>query len=152
MSSDPHASRILPSSANLEQQKKQARELLRAALSHDSAALHRISEHHPRLRGRKPQDLADVPLALHDAQLVLAREYGFPSWAALKHEIEGRRARRQTWIFVADLKYYDDRVAGLVSAHAAGVPAALAQIREWHPAFAVATDVEIRDSPFDTEA
>jgi ankyrin repeat protein len=152
MSSDPHAPRSLPSNANLEQQKKQARELLRAALSHEPAALQRITEHHPRLRGRKPQDLADVPLALHDAQLVLARVYGFQSWAALKHEIEGRRVQRQTRVFVTDLAYYDDRVAGLVSAHMAGVPAALAQIREWHPAFAEASDDEIRESPFDAEA
>jgi hypothetical protein len=66
MSSDPHASRVLPFNANLEQQKKQARELLRAALSHEPAALQRFSEHHPRLRGRTPQELAGVPFALHE--------------------------------------------------------------------------------------
>ena len=35
------------------------------------------------------------PLALADAQLVLAREYGFESWAALKHHVEvGSRIAR----------------------------------------------------------
>src|SRR5438876_8584478 len=150
MSSDPQASRSLPPNANLEQQKKQARELLRAALAHDREALRRVGDHHPRLRGRPLQELTQVPLALQDAQLVLAREYGFSSWAGLKHEIESRRARRRTRVFVTELAYYDDRVAGLVSAHAAGVPHALAQIREWHPAFAEASDTEIHQAPFDT--
>ena len=69
MSSDPQTSRSLPPNANLEQQKKQARELLRAALAHDREALRRVGDHHPRLRGRPLQELTGVPLALHDAQL-----------------------------------------------------------------------------------
>jgi hypothetical protein len=88
----------------------------------------------------------------HDVQLVVAREYGFPSWALLKRAIAGRRVQRQTRVFVTDLTYYDDRVSGLVSAHDAGVAHALAQIREWHPAFVEASDAEIRQAPFDTDA
>ncbi len=152
MSPDPHTSRSLPDLANLEQQKKQARELLRAANALDPAALQRIRGHHPRLAGRPDQGSAAASLALHDAQLVVAREYGFASWAALKHEIEHRRGQRRTRVFVTDIGYYDDRVAGLVSAHEAGVQQALAQIREWHPAFTEASDDEIRQARFDTEA
>jgi hypothetical protein len=78
--------RIAPISSN----RKHARELLQTALSGDLAALARMGDHHPRLRGRTPQELTGAPLALHDSQLVLAREYGFSTWADLKHEIERR--------------------------------------------------------------
>src|SRR6266446_4096871 len=57
----------LPERANLEQLKKQAKSLLAAARSQEPNAI-----------------------ALHDAQLVLAREYGFKSWTALKQEVEER--------------------------------------------------------------
>jgi ankyrin repeat protein len=62
------------------------------------------------------------------------------------------RSDRCTRVFVTDLGYFEDRVAGLVSAHAAGVPPALGQIREWHPEFAGASDDEIRGASFDAEA
>jgi hypothetical protein len=39
-----------------------------------------------------------------------------------------------------------------VSAHEAGVADALAQIREWHPAFTDASDDEIRRAPLHTDA
>lgn len=76
MSPNPHASRPLPDHVNLEQQKKQARELLRAARAQDPAAMQRIRVHHPQLTGRSDRDIARASLALHDAQIVLARESG----------------------------------------------------------------------------
>jgi ankyrin repeat protein len=152
VSPDHSASRTLPSYANLEQQKKQARELLRAVAAREPAAFERVRTHHPRLAGRTDDEIAGASLALHDVQLVLAREYGFPNWVALKREIESRRGERRTRVFVTDLHYYEDRVGGLVSAHQAGVPHALAQIREWHPAFADSSDSEIARAPFDADA
>jgi ankyrin repeat protein len=59
---------------------------------------------------------------------------------------------RQTRVFVTDASYFDDRAAGLVSAWAAGVPHALAQIRAWHPTFAESSDEDIRQAPFDIDA
>ena len=53
---------------NLEQLRKQAKELVKAARAGDPAALERLG-------GREP--------ILARAQLVLAREHGYPSWAAL---------------------------------------------------------------------
>ena len=53
---------------NLEQLRKQAKELLRAARAGDDTALRRLD-------GREP--------ILANAQLVLAREHGYPSWPAL---------------------------------------------------------------------
>ena len=152
MSSDPHTSRSLPAQVNLEQQKKQARELLRAVKAHESAAFERFRAHHPRFTGKSDHEMERASLALHDAQLVLAREYGFPHWAALKHEIESRTGGAHTRIFVTDVEYFDDRAGGLVSAHQGGVAHAFEQIRQWHPAFADASDDELARAPFDLEA
>ncbi len=142
----------LPVHPDLEQQKKLAWEILRAARAHDPSALRLFREHHPRLLGRPDEEIVAAPLALHDAQLVLARDSGFPSWAKLKHEIEARLASRRTRAFVGDLAYYDDRAAGLVGAREAGVPEALAQIREWHPDFVDASEERLRSAFFDLEA
>jgi ankyrin repeat protein len=73
-------SRSLPSRPDLAQQKKLAKELLQSFASGDAEA-----------RARVRSVLPDKQLiALADAQLVLAREYGFSSWAALKQHIEAR--------------------------------------------------------------
>src|SRR5687768_9955319 len=55
---------------NLEQQYKLAKELLAAARAGDAAALARIRAHR-----------TDAEPKLADAQLAIAREAGFPSWA-----------------------------------------------------------------------
>ena len=47
------------------------------------------------MKGRPPQSVLDKPLALADAQLVIAREYGFPNWATLKHRVEQARQIEQ---------------------------------------------------------
>ena len=67
----------LPSNPNLEQLRHQARDLLRGARAGDGDAAERIRSVSDRV-------------TLATAQLALAREYGFPSWAALKVEVEAR--------------------------------------------------------------
>src|SRR5260221_628485 len=74
----------LPERANLEQLKKQAKSLLAAARSQEPNAIQRFEAV---LIGRS---LKPDAIALHDAQFVLAREYGFKSWTALKQEVEER--------------------------------------------------------------
>src|SRR5499425_1135225 len=74
----------LPERANLEQLKKQAKSLLAAARSQEPNALQRFEAV---LIGRS---LKPDAIALHDAQFVLAREYGFKSWTELKQEVEER--------------------------------------------------------------
>jgi ankyrin repeat protein len=84
--------RILPDRPNLEQYKKQAKELHRAAVAGEPAALARLRKHHPRLR-----DLdVDRPhaITLADAQLVLAREHGYEAWPAFATHIETLRIIR----------------------------------------------------------
>ena len=85
-------SRPLPARPSLAQLKLQANELHRLQREGRQSAAARIIAHHPRYKLLDPRTVLDAPLALADAQLVIAREYGFESWAALKHHVEtGKR-------------------------------------------------------------
>ncbi|HEY7887159.1 MAG TPA: ankyrin repeat domain-containing protein [Steroidobacteraceae bacterium] len=80
----PHL--VLPQHPDPDQLKRQAKELLRAAKAADPAALARFRLL-PAYRDLGEAQPARPPLALHDAQSVLAREYGFASWKALSEHI-----------------------------------------------------------------
>jgi len=82
------STRSLPPRPNLAQLKIQANELHRAHRDGHRPAAARIATHHPRMKGRSLEAVLEQPLALADAQLVVAREYGFDSWAKLKHRVE----------------------------------------------------------------
>ena len=75
---------------DLTQLKLQARELHRACLAGDPDARSRLAEKHPKLASAAPDGAAVYAVRLADAQLVIARENGFPSWPQLKHHIESR--------------------------------------------------------------
>ena len=81
--------RELPERPDLEQLKRQAKDLLQSARAHDPSALtrFRILPAHSR---RSDADLARAALALHDAQSVIAREHGVESWNALREQVEER--------------------------------------------------------------
>jgi hypothetical protein len=79
--------RQLPERPNLDQLKRQAKELLRAARAHDAAAFARFRTL-PAFAHHSDRSLAHVPLGLHDAQSVIAREYGLDSWNALGERVE----------------------------------------------------------------
>ncbi|PTX91966.1 hypothetical protein DB346_23715 [Verrucomicrobia bacterium LW23] len=92
----------LPAQPSLEQLKKQAKDLRsqyrsEGELQQQQLARQRFVAHHPAWRGERPPP---VEPALHDAQLVVAREYGFPTWPRLREEVErlaldfAERARR----------------------------------------------------------
>jgi ankyrin repeat protein len=70
--------RNLPANANLENLKKQAKSLLKAVKNSEPATLSRI----------KPFFNDPPSMVLRDAQLVIARGYGFSSWRKLKAHIE----------------------------------------------------------------
>jgi ankyrin repeat protein len=82
------SNRSLPAHPDLGQLKLQARELRRDHRNGDPSAAARVLAHHPRLRDRALREALDAPLKLADAQLVIAREYGFDKWSALKHHVE----------------------------------------------------------------
>ncbi|HEY3518540.1 MAG TPA: hypothetical protein VGL98_15935 [Gammaproteobacteria bacterium] len=79
-----------PLRLNLENQRKQARALLNAALAGDARALCRLAPLNP----KRPHSAVAADRqhwSLHHAQLVIARELGFKSWAKLKAHIEADR-------------------------------------------------------------
>ena len=107
----------LPARPSLEQLKKRAKELLRAIRAADHAALERLHSHLAR-------NASDATLA--DAQLVVARDHGFASWARLKRHIQAVERPgdfdegiwgRDTWPFlVAVYEGREDVVRGLLRA------------------------------------
>ncbi|MEZ5351471.1 MAG: ankyrin repeat domain-containing protein [Bryobacteraceae bacterium] len=135
---------------NLEQQKKQARELLRAVRAGRADALARLRSQNLRWAGIE-EAAVRRDVALHDAQFVLAREQGFVSWTKLKAYAEPSPHSRHTRLFVADMRWITDRVHGLLRTRLSAGPAAADQIREWHPRFGQCSDEGIRQAPF-TEA
>src|SRR5688500_13325105 len=74
----------LPARPSLEQLRKRAKDLLRAARAGDPAAT-------ARFRGTDPRWVSADPASaiLADAQLVIAREHGFRSWGRLVHHVGG---------------------------------------------------------------
>ncbi len=88
----------LPKRPNLEQLKRQARELLQTHRSGDPGTRARIRAAHPGYASASDAALAAGPFTLRDAQLVLAREHGFPNWARLKHHIETGKENLQALI------------------------------------------------------
>lgn len=66
---------------NLEQLKRQAKELLSGFAGGDAAATKEVNSHY---------DSANATtFALHDAQLVIARSHGFDSWPKPKAYVDG---------------------------------------------------------------
>jgi hypothetical protein len=76
----------LPDRPDLDQLRRQARELLRAAVSGDPAAVARIR-------------VVSDRITLSAAQQALAREYGCRNWPALRAEVERRRSPLERWSF-----------------------------------------------------
>lgn len=86
-------SKELPARPNLEQYKKQAKDLLRAGKAGDSASIGRIEKQ------RRAGGSTNFTLA--DAQFTIAREYGFESWPKFAKHIEAL-ARERTVASLAD--------------------------------------------------
>jgi len=83
--------RTLPLRPSLDQLKIQATELRRAHHKGNKAAAARIAAHDPKMSGQPPASILARRLTVAAAQLVIAREYGFDSWASLKHHVEYAR-------------------------------------------------------------
>jgi ankyrin repeat protein len=117
------ATAALPQDPDLDQLRNQARELQRAVRRGDSRALTQVTRWHP-----DPPPAERFPLTA--AQLVLAREHGFPSWARLRRYVEIVTARAWTpgqpppdeepladrFLRLACLTYSDDQTADRVAA------------------------------------
>lgn len=82
----------LPLHPNLEQLKKQAKLILRGQRAADPHVLRQIQEHHPLWRKSSEEALRAARFTLSDAQLVVANQYGFATWAALKARVLSKAA------------------------------------------------------------
>src|SRR5215468_10481722 len=78
----------LPVRPSLESLRKQAKKLARDIVAGNADAI-------ARARAQLPK--AQLPLSQRDAQLVLAREYGFPGWKDLVKEVKLRLGRGLEW-------------------------------------------------------
>ena len=78
----------LPANPSLDHLKSQAKDLLKARTSRDPQAAQRIREFHPRFQESTDATIFDARFRLSDAQLTIARERGFASWARLKRRVE----------------------------------------------------------------
>jgi hypothetical protein len=97
----------LPARPSLDHLRHEARELLRAAQAGDPAAAGRI------------RAVSATP-TLASAQLALAREYGFASWARLKTEVEARTtdlARLAAMFCEASIRDWTGRAARMLAAN-----------------------------------
>ena len=63
-------------------------QLRRILISERQFNRRRFRSHHPRFADLTPDALHAADVKLNDAQWVIAREYGFPSWRLLKAHIE----------------------------------------------------------------
>src|ERR1700730_13989895 len=66
----------LPARPNLEQYKKQAKDLLKAQKLGDDEAIQRIKKHHTQFGNFAVSAIRGSNVALADAQLIVAREHG----------------------------------------------------------------------------
>ena len=80
--------RGLPGNANLEQLKKGAKSFQRAVRAGDAGAAEVVREFHPRLADARPGSPELNGFTRADAQLVVARQFGFSSWPKLKAHLE----------------------------------------------------------------
>jgi hypothetical protein len=78
----------LPARPSLESLRKQAKRLARDVAAGDGAAI-------ARARAQLPD--VDLPLTQRDAQLVIAREYGYAGWQALTAEVSKRLGHGLEW-------------------------------------------------------
>ncbi len=80
--------RSLPARPSLEQLKKQAKELLKAHQVSDPEVVPRLRDAVPRLAEASDSEILNAKISLRDAQRVVAVEYGYKSWQALKDEVD----------------------------------------------------------------
>lgn len=74
----------LPDNPSMDRLREQARTLQRKVSAADPAGIDEVHRHHP----KADRALARDRFALHDAQLTVARRYGFSGWPALVHYLD----------------------------------------------------------------
>jgi ankyrin repeat protein len=121
--------RELPARPNLEHLKKQARQLLRGILQADPSSADRFRE--------AQVTLSTSAARLAQAQLVIAREYGFDNWANLKAQVGALS---------------DDPVEALTAAIKANDAPLVRQVLALYPVLKSTLNEPLPDYSFDTPA
>jgi hypothetical protein len=104
----------LPARPNLDQYKKRAKELVKAAKAGEARAFALMREHHPRWKKASDDELRRAKFALADAQLIIARWHGFASWPKFAKHIETISSESSTRIWTrAEKALVDGDVATL---------------------------------------
>ena len=99
------ASKSLPARPSLESLRKQAKKLARDIAAGDAAAIARARAHLPNV---------DLPLTQRNAQVVVAREYGYAGWQDLTAEVSKRLGGGLEWaISQAERVIHDNDVERL---------------------------------------
>src|SRR5947209_10093691 len=98
-------SKFLPSHPSFESIRKQAKKLVRQFSAGEPDALARVHAQLP---------APDLPLSLRDAQLVLAREYGYAGWQDLRAAVLRQEGKGLEWAAAeADRAIHDNSVERL---------------------------------------
>jgi len=95
------ASKSLPARPSLESLRKQAKKLARDIAAGDAGAI-------ARARARLPK--VDLPLTQRNAQLVIAREYGFAGWQDLTAEVSTRLGKGLEWAVTQARRVIHDKI------------------------------------------
>jgi len=131
----------LPSRPDIDQLKRQAKELLAGHRRGDSEASRRFGAALPAATGLDREAVARLDLRLHDAQSCIAREYGFASWSDLRSYVEASRLEAgdlaALGLAFCRLAYAGDIAGGMNRAR----PQAAARLLAEHPRLA-------RESPW----
>ncbi len=139
---------LLPDYPSLEHLRNQARALQKAHRAGDPEAQRRVTPFFP-------APVSAVPLLrLSQAQLVVAREHGFPSWARLRAHVErltGPQLARCRPVST-DPAYYDERALGLLQMVGDRLPSALERLRAALPDLAPLPDAELAARDWDRNA
>ena len=98
-------SKFLPPHASFESLRKQAKKLARQFADGESEALARVHAQLP---------VPTLPLSLRDAQLILAREYGFAGWQDLRTAVLRQEGKGLEWaVAEAERVIHDNNVERL---------------------------------------
>jgi hypothetical protein len=114
MSESP--ARPLPARPDLESERKRAKQLLREARRGAPEAIARVAAQNRSLAGTPPE-----AIKLADAQLTIAREYGFRSWPLLVRCYESSERQRISRIPRSDrpssIDFHEKSVSALLAEH-----------------------------------
>ena len=109
-------SKSLPSQPSFESLRKQAKKLARQCAAGDPEALTRVHAQLP---------APSLPLSLQDAQLVLAREYGFAGWQDLRTAVLRQEGRGLEWAAAEAERAIHDNCVGRLAQLVREYPALL---------------------------